>query len=68
MAGKGLERSIMNVFEEALKLHGVDPSNVKHGKINDAIGVVDKEFEMDFYETNDYIYVFEVKNYAEKGS
>ncbi len=67
MAGKGLERSIMNVYEEALKLHGVDPSNVKHGKIKDTIGVVDKEFEVDFYETNDYIYVFEVKNYADEG-
>ncbi|MCI2415722.1 MAG: hypothetical protein MPF33_10870 [Candidatus Aramenus sp.] len=68
-AGKGLERAIMNVYREALKLHGVDPSNVKHGKIKDTIGVVDKdkEFEVDFYETDDYVYVFEVKNYADEG-
>ncbi|MEW9491996.1 MAG: hypothetical protein TQ35_0007345 [Candidatus Aramenus sulfurataquae] len=68
-AGKGLERSIMNVYKEALKLHGVDPSNVKHGKIKDTMGVVDKdkEFEVDFYETDDYVYVFEVKNYADEG-
>ena len=68
-AGKGLEKSIMNIYREALKLHGIDPSNVKHGKIKDTLGIIDKdkEFEVDFYETDDYVYVFEVKNYADEG-
>jgi chromosome segregation ATPase len=68
-ASKGLERSIMKIYKGALKLHGVDPSNVKHGKIKDTLGIVDKdkEYEVDFYETDDYVYVFEVKNYADEG-
>ena len=67
-AGKAIERTILNIYKEALLLHGVDPTNVKHGKIKDTLGVVDKdkEFEVDFYETNDYVYVFEVKNYADE--
>jgi len=67
-AGKAIERTILNIYKEALLLHGVDPTNVKHGKIKDTLGVVDKdkEFEVDFYETDDYVYVFEVKNYADE--
>jgi chromosome segregation ATPase len=67
-AGKAIERTILNIYKEALLLHGVDPTNVKHGKIKDTLGVVDKdkEFEVDFYETDDYVYEFEVKNYADE--
>jgi chromosome segregation ATPase len=68
-AGKGLEKAIMNIYKKALELHGIDPDKVRHGRIKDVLGVVDKdkEFEVDFYETNDYVYVFEVKNYADEG-
>jgi hypothetical protein len=62
-AGKGLERAILNVYKEAMRIHGIDVDRVVHGKIRDTMGVVDKdkEFEVDFYETDDYVYVFEVK-------
>jgi hypothetical protein len=68
-AGKGLERAILNVYKEAMRIHGIDVDRVVHGKIRDTMGVVDKdkEFEVDFYETDDYVYVFEVKNYADEG-
>ncbi|TRM73648.1 hypothetical protein DJ523_06830, partial [Sulfolobus sp. E5] len=69
-AGKGLERTIMMVYKEALELHGINPNNVKHGSIVDTLGVIDKGriFEVDFYETDDYVYVFEVKNFADEGA
>ncbi|AHC52039.1 hypothetical protein SUSAZ_08990 [Sulfolobus acidocaldarius SUSAZ] len=69
-AGKGLEKTIMMVYKEALELHGIDPEKVKHGNIVDTIGVIDKGriFEVDFYETNDYVYVFEIKNFADEGA
>ncbi|TRM80880.1 hypothetical protein DJ524_06025 [Sulfolobus sp. D5] len=69
-AGKGLERTIMMVYKEGLELHGINPNNVKHGSIVDTLGVIDKGriFEVDFYETDDYVYVFEVKNFADEGA
>ncbi|AOL17309.1 hypothetical protein BFU36_11990 [Sulfolobus sp. A20] len=69
-AGRGLERTIMMVYKEALELHGINPNNVKHGSIVDTLGIIDKGriFEVDFYETDDYVYVFEVKNFADEGA
>ncbi|QKR00691.1 hypothetical protein GWK48_10095 [Metallosphaera tengchongensis] len=69
-AGKGLEKTIMMIYKEALELHGVDPDKVKHGNIIDTLGIIDKGriFEVDFYETNDYVYVFEIKNFADEGA
>ncbi|WP_061972194.1 methyl-accepting chemotaxis protein [Sulfolobus acidocaldarius] len=69
-AGKGLEKTIMMVYKEALELHGIDPNKVKHGNIVDTLGIIDKGriFEVDFYETNDYVYVFEIKNFADEGA
>ncbi len=69
-AGKGLEKTIMMVYKEALELHGINPDNVKHGSIVDTFGVIEKGriFEIDFYETDDYVYVFEVKNFADEGA
>jgi len=48
-----------------LKLHNIDISKIKHGNV---IGLIDKgrSFEIDFYETDDYVYVFEVKNFADE--
>ncbi|MEM0373293.1 MAG: hypothetical protein QXO96_01925 [Sulfolobales archaeon] len=68
-AGRGIERSMLKLYKKALELHGVDPKRVKHGVIVDTIGVIEKgrSFEVDFYETNDYIYVFEIKNFADEG-
>ncbi|BCU68861.1 DUF3782 domain-containing protein [Stygiolobus caldivivus] len=67
-AGKGIERTILEVYKEALKLHGIDPSKVVHGVIVDDLGIVSKgrAYEVDFYETDDYVYVFEVKNFADE--
>ncbi|TRM86108.1 hypothetical protein DJ526_10225, partial [Sulfolobus sp. A20-N-G8] len=50
--------------------HGINPNNVKHGSIVDTLGIIDKGriFEVDFYETDDYVYVFEVKNFADEGA
>ncbi|MCI2414769.1 MAG: DUF3782 domain-containing protein [Candidatus Aramenus sp.] len=69
-AGRYIEKTIMELYKEALKLHGVDPSKVKHGKIVDEKGIVYKgrTYEVDFYETNDYVYLFEVKNFADEGA
>ncbi|WP_238842113.1 hypothetical protein [Sulfolobus sp. E11-6] len=63
-AGIHVQRTLMELYKEALKLHGVDPSSVKHGYIVDEVGVIEKgrKFEVDFYETNDEIRLFEVKN------
>ena len=46
-----------------MKLHNIDISKIKHGNVIDDIGLIDKgrSFEIDFYETNYYVYVFEVK-------
>lgn len=67
-AGKGLERAMLKLYKKSLELHGVDPKRVKHGNIVDTVGIIEKgrSFEVDFYETNDYIYVFEIKNFSDK--
>ncbi|NON62195.1 hypothetical protein HLB03_05725 [Acidianus sp. DSM 29099] len=69
-AGKGMERTMLLLYKEALKLHNVNPDKVVHGKIVDTLGVVEKGriFEVDFYETNDYVYVFEIKNFVDEGA
>jgi len=68
--GHYIERTIMEVYKEALKLHGIDPSNVTHTTIIDNIGIVQKgrKYEVDFYESNDAIYVFEIKNFGDEGA
>ena len=68
-AGKGMEKVMLKLYKKALELHGVDPRRVVHGFITDDEGVIEKGkvFEVDFYETNDYVYVFEIKNLADKG-
>jgi len=69
-AGKGMEKTMLKLYKKALELHGVDPRRVVHGFITDDEGVIEKGkvFEVDFYETNDYVYVFEIKNLADKGA
>ncbi|MEJ2781024.1 hypothetical protein WIW89_09050 [Stygiolobus sp. CP850M] len=69
-AGKGMEKAMLKLYKKALELHGVDPRRVVHGFIIDDEGVIEKGkvFEVDFYETNDYVYVFEIKNLADKGA
>ena len=67
-AGKGIERIVLKVYKEALELHGVDPSKVAHRVIVDDIGTVSKgrAYEAGFYENGDYVYVFEVKDFADE--
>ncbi len=69
-AGHHVERTIMNLYKKALELHGIKPSKVMHGYVEDKYGVFAKgrKFEVDFYETNDYIYIFEIKNHADEGA
>ncbi|QGR19825.1 hypothetical protein [Stygiolobus azoricus] len=69
-AGKGIEKVMLKLYKKALELHGVDPKKVTHGTIVDEEGIIEKGkvFEVDFYETNDYVYVFEIKNLADKGA
>jgi len=69
-AGKGMEKTMLKLYRKALELHGVDPKKVVHGIIKDEEGLIEKGkvFEVDFYETNDYVYVFEIKNFADKGA
>ncbi|WP_390875491.1 hypothetical protein [Saccharolobus shibatae] len=69
-AGRGLERVMLKLYRKALELHGVDAKRVVHGKVVDDEGVIEKGkvFEVDFYETNEYVYVFEIKNFADKGT
>ncbi|AHC52177.1 hypothetical protein SUSAZ_09880 [Sulfolobus acidocaldarius SUSAZ] len=61
---------MMNLYKEALELHGIDSSKVTHGVIEDTEGVVHKgrKYEIDFYETNGVIYLFEIKNHADEGA
>ncbi|QPG48877.1 hypothetical protein HFC64_02000 [Saccharolobus solfataricus] len=69
-AGKGMEKAMLKLYRKSLELHSVDPKKVAHGKIVDDEGVIEKGkvFEVDFYETNEYVYVFEIKNFADKGT
>jgi len=68
--GHYIEKTIMELYKEALEIHGIDPSKVKHGYIEDKLGVVSRgrKYEVDFYETNDHIYLFEIKNLADEGA
>ncbi|AAY81450.1 flagellar protein FlgN [Sulfolobus acidocaldarius] len=69
-SGHYIERTIMNLYKEALELHGIDSSKVTHGVIEDTEGIVHKgrKYEIDFYETNGVIYLFEIKNHADEGA
>ncbi|BCU67930.1 hypothetical protein HS7_13670 [Sulfolobales archaeon HS-7] len=69
-AGLNMERTMLSLYKKALELHGVNPEKVQHGKVIDTVGVIEKgrSFEVDFYETNDYVYVFEIKNLADEGA
>ncbi|QGA68569.1 hypothetical protein [Sulfolobus sp. E11-6] len=69
-AGRNMEKTILMLYKKALELHGVNADKVIHGNIIDTLGVIEKDrvFEVDFYETNDYIYVFEIKNFADEGA
>lgn len=68
-AGKGWEKAILGIYKKALELHGVEVKKIQHGEIEDTVGVISKgrKYEVDFYETNDYVYVFEVKAFADEG-
>lgn len=67
-AGHHVERTIMELYKEALKIHGIDPSYVKHGYVEDTVGIIQKgrKYEIDFYETDDVINLFEVKNLCDE--
>ncbi|MBP1357862.1 MAG: hypothetical protein JZD40_05175, partial [Sulfolobus sp.] len=69
-AGTSMEKTMMLLYKEALKLHGVDPNKVIHGDIVDTLGIINKgmTFEVDFHETNDYIYLFEIRNFGDEGA
>ncbi|MCG3109189.1 hypothetical protein L3N51_01479 [Metallosphaera sp. J1] len=66
--GVHMERAMLNLYREALLLHGINPSGVKHGEIEDEKGLIVKgrKFEIDFYEEGERIYVFEIKTNCSK--
>jgi len=72
MSDHEFEKTMMELYKEALEIHGVDPNKVKHGKIIDERGVTGHkglEYKVDFYEVTDSeVYVFEVKTYGDKGA
>ncbi|MBP1358144.1 MAG: hypothetical protein JZD40_06650 [Sulfolobus sp.] len=57
---------MMLLYKEELELYGIDISKVTHGSIVDTLGIIRKgmEFKVNFYETNDHIYLLEIRNYA----
>jgi len=70
--GHRVERTMMEPYKEALKLHGIDPDKVKHGEIVGEKGIIDQKgdkYEVDFYEvTDNEVYIFEVKTLGDKGA
>lgn len=69
-SGHKVEKAMMELYKEALELHGVDPNKVQHGEIIDEKGVAGQKgwrYEVDFYEVIDgEVYIFEVKTRGDK--
>jgi len=69
-SGHKAEKAMMELYKEALELHGVDPNKVQHGEIVDEKGVAGQKgwrYEVDFYEvTDNEIYIFEVKTRGDR--
>ncbi|MEM0121347.1 MAG: hypothetical protein QW688_07920, partial [Thermoprotei archaeon] len=65
--GVYMERTMLKLYSEALKLHGIDASKVRSTKIVDQAGVYHKgkEFQVDIIEDNGITYLFEIKNYGD---
>lgn len=69
-AGVYMERTMLELYREALRIHGVDPSRVKKVVVEDKTGVVAKgrRYEVDMVEEDGVTYLFEIKNYADSGA
>ncbi len=64
-----LKKTILESYKEELELYGIDISKVIHTTIDDP-GIIQKsiKYDVDFYETNDAIYVLVIKNIADEGA
>jgi len=69
-AGVYFEKTVFEIYREALRLHGVDPSRVRRKNIVDDTGVIQKgrRYQVDLIEEDGETYLFEVKNYADNGA
>ncbi|MEM0121259.1 MAG: DUF3782 domain-containing protein, partial [Thermoprotei archaeon] len=69
-AGVYMQRAMLELYKEALKLHGVDYSKVSRVVLVDDVGVVSKGrgYEVDIIEEDGVTYLFEIKNYADIGA
>ena len=67
-AGVYMERTMLELYKEALRLHGIDVSKVRSAKIVDQAGVYQKgkEFQVDIIEEDGVTYLFEIKNYGDE--
>jgi hypothetical protein len=65
--GVYMERTMLELYREALRLHGIDISKVKSTKLVDEKGIIEKgrRYQIDMIEENGVTYVFEIKNYAD---
>src|SRR5579875_3226551 len=66
--GVYMERTMLELYREALRLHGIDVSKVRSAKIVDQAGVYQKgkEFQVDIIEEDGVTYLFEIKNYGDE--
>jgi uncharacterized protein YoxC len=67
-AGIYMEKTMLELYREALSLHGIDVSKVKSVKLVDETGVVWKgrTFQVDILEEDGVTYLFEIKNYGDE--
>jgi len=62
-----MERTMLELYREALRLHGIDISKVKSTRLVDEEGIIErgKRYQVDMIEEDGVTYVFEIKNYAD---
>ncbi len=69
-SGKWIENTILGVYKTALKNHNITISKIRKAYITDTEGVIlkGKRFEADMVEDNNFINLFEIKNFADEGA
>jgi uncharacterized protein YoxC len=69
-AGLHMEKTMLALYKEALRLHGIDTSKVKGAELVDQTGIVKKgrKYQVDIIEENGVTYLFEIKNYADNAA
>lgn len=69
-SGKWIENTILGVYKTALKNHNITINKIRKAYITDTEGVIlkGKRFETDMVEDNNFINLFEIKNFADEGA